>query len=90
MISIHLRSLHWRNNNSEKNFKERRSRHLQEIDKKTSRMGPRHEEGLNSETNFFIQCENEKEEPTDDKKDKGDGDQILDAIGSTKFISSQS
>ena len=57
---------------------------------KTSRMGPRHEEGLNSETNFFIQCENEKEEPTDDKKDKGDGDQILDAIGSTKFISSQS
>ena len=50
-------------------------------------MGPRHEEGLDSETNFFIQCENEKEEPTDYKKDKVEGDQILDAIGSTKFIS---
>lgn len=51
-------------------------------------MGPRHEEGLESETNFFIQCEIEKEEPTDYKKEKVEGDQILDAIGSTKFLSS--
>ena len=88
MISIHLRSLHWRNNNSEKNFKERGSSYLQDIDNKASIMGPRHEEGLDNETNFFIQCENEKEEPTDYKKDKVEGDQILDAIGSTKFLSS--
>lgn len=47
-------------------------------------MGPRPEEGLDNETNFFIQCENEKEEMTDYKEDnsKVEGEQILDAIGS--------
>ena len=48
-------------------------------------MGPRPEEGLDNETNFFMQCENEKEELTDYKEDhsKVEGEQILDAIGST-------
>ena len=47
-------------------------------------MGPRPEEGLDNETNLFIQCENEKEELTDYKEDnsKVEGEQILDAIGS--------
>ena len=48
-------------------------------------MSPRPEEGLDNETNFFIQGENEKEELTDYKEDnsKVEGEQILDAIGST-------
>lgn len=44
-------------------------------------MGPRHEEGLENETNFFINCEHEKEESSEFKKDKVEGEQILDAIG---------
>ena len=53
-------------------------------------MGPRPEEGLDNETNFFIQFENEKEELTDYKEDnsKVEGEQILDAIGSMKFFMS--
>ena len=45
-------------------------------------MSPRPEEGLDNETNFFIQGENEKEELTDYKEDnsKVEGEQILDAI----------
>ena len=51
-------------------------------------MSPRPEEGLDSETNFFIQGENEKEELTDYKEDnsKVEGEQILDAIGSTTMF----
>ena len=49
-------------------------------------MGPRHEEGLENETNFFINCEHEKEELSEYKKDKVEGEQILDAIGSKKFL----
>ena len=49
-------------------------------------MGPRHEEGLENETNFFINCEHEKEELSEYKKDKVEGEQILDAIGSKNFF----
>ena len=51
-------------------------------------MGPRHEEGLENETNFFINCEHEKEELSEYQKDKVEGEQILDAIGSKKFLMS--
>ena len=51
-------------------------------------MGPRHEEGLENETNFFINCEHEKEESSEFKKDKVEGEQILDAIGSMNFFMS--
>ena len=54
-------------------------------------MGPRPEEGLDNETNFFIQCENEKEELKDYKEDnsKVEGEQILDAIGSKRLCFTQ-
>ena len=51
-------------------------------------MSPRPEEGLDEETNFFIQCEHEKKERRDFKEDntRVEGEQILDAIGSTNII----
>ena len=48
-------------------------------------MGPRPDEGYEHETNFFIQCENEKDELSiHNLKDntKVEGEQVLDAIGS--------